>query len=75
MKQLKKISLQNLAQDEMAKREQEMLKGGACGCLGICACLYAGPQEGPNDSHYGGSPSFAMESINAIQNGYSTKYK
>lgn len=57
MKKLKKISLQNLVQDEMAKREQNMLKGGTCACVSVCLCHYAGTQEGPNDSYYGGSSS------------------
>lgn len=55
MKKLKKISLQNLVQDEMAERELNMLKGGTCVCSTGCPCAYAGSQTGPNDSYYGGS--------------------
>lgn len=64
MKKLKKISLQNLVQDEMAKREQNMLKGGVCACAGYCPCAYAGAQEGPNDSYYGGASTNANENAN-----------
>ncbi len=43
----------------MAKKEQNMIKGGQnCGCACLtnpCPCKYAGPQEGPDDSFYGGS--------------------
>ena len=55
MKKLKKISLQNLVQDEMAKREQNMLKGGVCACSTGCTCAYAGSQTVPNHSYFGGS--------------------
>lgn len=55
MKKLGKLNLHNLAQSEMAKREQNVIRGGACGCP--CPCSYAGPKEGPGDSHYGGSSS------------------
>ena len=67
MKKLKKISLQNLAQDEMAEREQNMLKGGACACISVCLCSYAGPQQGPNDSYYGGSSTHANGNANESQ--------
>lgn len=65
MKKLKKISLQNLVQDEMAKREQNMLKGGACACATGCGCAYAGEQSGPNDSYYGGSSTDDNADANA----------
>ena len=44
----------------MAKKEMNALKGGMacrceCHCVVTCPCKYAGPQEGPNDSFYGGS--------------------
>ena len=58
MKTLKKINLLNLGQTEMAKREEKLLQGGrgcACGCSTTCGCKYAGPQEGLDDSFYGGS--------------------
>ncbi len=58
MKALKKINLLNLSQTELEKREEEMLKGGrgcACGCADTCGCKYAGPQEGDDDSFFGGS--------------------
>lgn len=65
MKKLKKISLQNLVQNEMAEREQNMLKGGACACVSVCLCAYAGPQQGPNDSYYGGSSTSANDGANS----------
>lgn len=61
MKKLNKISLHNLGQAEMTKREQNFIKGGQCTCLcscfcsASCACKYEGPQEGSDDSHWGGS--------------------
>ena len=61
MKKLKKISLQNLVQDEMAKREQNMLKGGVCACSTGCPCAYAGSQTGPNDSYYEDHPLMTMQ--------------
>lgn len=67
MKKLKKISLQNLVQDEMAKREQNMLKGGACACVSVCLCAYAGAQEGPNDDYYGGASTSNNSSDNDAQ--------
>ena len=55
MKKLSRISLHT----EMAKREQNMLRGGSCSCTCTCGygcpCKYAGDKEGPNDSYYGGS--------------------
>lgn len=68
MKKLKKISLQNLVQNEMAKKEQDLLKGGctcACSCTYECGCKYAGAQEGPNDSYYGGSSTRDNGNANA----------
>lgn len=57
MKQLKKMSLISLTQSEMTKREQGFIIGGytTCACKINCPCLYAGDQEGPDDSYYGGS--------------------
>lgn len=58
MKKLTKINLLNLSQTEMAKRQENMLKGGEdlpCVCVFGCACRYAGDKEGPDDSFYGGS--------------------
>ena len=58
MKKLTKISLQNLSQSELAKKEQSLLKGGydlPGVCVISCLCRYAGEQEGPDDSYYGGS--------------------
>jgi len=71
MKKMKKISLHNLSQIELKKREQNLLKGGACACIGICLCLYAGPKENSNDSYYGGSSTNDNESANAGVNGNS----
>lgn len=57
MKKMTKISLHNLGQAELAEKEQKLLKGGVCVCVGgaYCPCRYAGSQEGPDDSFYGGS--------------------
>lgn len=58
MKTLKKISLHDLSQAEMTKREENMLKGGGDlpqVCVTTCGCKYAGDKEGDDDSFYGGS--------------------
>ena len=58
MTNLSKISLHNLSQAELTKREEALLKGGTvlpCVCVVGCRCLYEGPQEGPNDPYYGGA--------------------
>lgn len=62
MKKLGKLNLHNLSQAEIAKKEMNALKGGLscdcscmCQCSYSCECKYAGAQEGPNDSFYGGS--------------------
>lgn len=59
MKKLTKLSLHDLSQAELAKREQELIKGGQCACVSVCLCAYAGPQEGPEDDYYGGSSTDA----------------
>ena len=70
MKKLSKISLHNLSQAELAKREENLLKGGkSCACIGACLCMYAGDKEGDNDSFYGGSSSDDNNYTNAVQNG------
>lgn len=64
---LGKISLQNLSKAEMEKKEQNMLRGGQsckCNCFNNCPCKYAGAQEGPNDSYYGGSSTQSNQSAN-----------
>lgn len=64
---LGKISLQNLSKAEMEKKEQNMLRGGQtcyCACVNNCPCKYAGAQEGPNDSYYGGSSTQANKDAN-----------
>ena len=65
MKKLSKINLHNLSQAELSRREENLLRGGnepeidggtlPCVCVMACSCLYAGEQEGPDDSYYGGS--------------------
>ncbi len=58
MKKLSKISLHNLSQAELAKKGQNLLKGGIdlpTVCIVACACKYAGEKEDANDSFYGGS--------------------
>ena len=68
MKKLTKLSLHNLSQAEMAKREQNMLKGGYeidTVCVTSCACKYAGEPDGPNDSYHGGSSKNDSSSANS----------
>lgn len=61
MKNLSKLKLNNLSQNEIRKAEQKMVFGGDYTLPEVvvyakyCHCLYAGAQEGPNDSYYGGS--------------------
>ena len=60
-----RISLHNLSQAELSKREENLLRGGdgiveggqlPCVCIAGCSCLYEGEKEGPDDAYYGGSP-------------------
>lgn len=77
---LGKISLLQLSKAEMERREQNMLRGGnicMCECVGRCPCKYAGPQEGPDDSYYGGSSTEDNRTANGeklfaktFENGY-----
>jgi natural product precursor len=57
MKKLSKLKLTQLSKAELEERQMNVLKGGACPCTctAHCGCLYYGPQEGPDDSYYGGS--------------------
>lgn len=67
MKKLSRISLHNLSQAEMAKREQNLLKGGVdlpCVCALACTCRYAGPKENEYDSFYGGSSKSVSDDAN-----------
>ncbi len=57
MKQLNRIKLHKLSQAELAEKEEKLLVGGQCACIGFCPCAYAGDKEGPHDSFYGGAPS------------------
>ena len=69
MKKIGKLSLHDLSQAEIAKKEMNALKGGMmecrceCHCVVTCPCKYAGPQEGPNDPFYGGAS--ATDNANA----------
>lgn len=57
---LNKISLQNLSQAEMAKKEQNLLRGGRklCPCAGSCACTgYATSSSG----YYEGSNMMGLD--------------
>ena len=57
MKKLNRINLHKLSQAELAKREENLLRGGSslpCLCVIACPCKYAGAQEGPDDDFYGG---------------------
>lgn len=70
MKKLSKISLHNLSQAELVKREQNMLKGGGdfwTVCATNCGCKYAGDKEDSNDSYYGGSSTNDNSSANNIK--------
>lgn len=70
---LSKISLLQLSKAEMERREQNMLRGGnsvfvcVCGCRTKCGCMYAGPQEGPNDPYYGG---VCTENTSVVDDGF-----
>lgn len=64
MKKLSRISLHNLSQSEMAKREQNLLKGGVVICAGICSCKYEGKKEDDYDSFYGGSDTYSNGNAN-----------
>ena len=64
MKKMSRISLHNLSQAELAKREEKFLRGGdgtfnggTIGpvCVTPCPCLYEGPKENDQDAYYGGS--------------------
>lgn len=70
MKKLGKLNLHNLAQSEMAKREQNVIRGGVCGCVGVCYCKYAGEKEGPYDDFYGGSSTDDNGYANAEPSAY-----
>lgn len=79
MKKIGKLSLHNLSQAEIAKKEMNMLKGGQegcyciCNCYYACPCKYAGSQEGPDDSYYGGSSTNANHTANERNLMFSTK--
>lgn len=70
MKKLKKLSLHHLSQAEISKKEMSTLTGGGgwCTCRYLCncscPCRYAGAQEGPYDSYYGGSSTEANHDAN-----------
>ncbi len=73
MKRLKKINLSSLADDELSRRTQRMIVGGKeCRCKticnGSCGCKYAGSQQGPDDSFFGGSGTVDNSNANADQN-------
>lgn len=61
---LNKISLQNLSQAEMAKKEQNLLRGGngdyeLCPCISMCLCTgYATPES----DYYEGSNMISLDS-------------
>jgi len=62
MKNLSKLKLNSLSQNEIRKAEQKLVVGGDGYVLPEwvityvpCPCLYAGAQEGPNDAYYGGA--------------------
>lgn len=73
MKKLSRISLHNLSQAEMAKREQNLLKGGEYICVGLCSCKYEGKKEDDYDSFYGGSDTISNSNANGDINMKSNK--
>ncbi|MBC5632933.1 TIGR04149 family rSAM-modified RiPP [Parabacteroides hominis] len=72
MRELKRLSLHNLSQAEIAKKRQSLLKGGS-GSVSVClcGCRYAGGQSGPDDSYYGGSSDIDNGDANADKGLYS----
>lgn len=75
MKNLKSLKLHRLGEAEMTKREMNALTGGtlsvcvcccscSCSCSSSCSCKYAGEQEGPDDSYFGGSSTTDNSSAN-----------
>jgi len=71
MKKLRKLSLNNLTQNSISQNEQKKILGGdfvikecECTCTASCDCKYAGPQEGSDDSYYGGS----TREVSSVQN-------
>ena len=79
MKKLMRISLHNLSQAELSKREENLLRGGEytydggwlpCVCVVGCTCLYEGAQEGPDDQYYGGASKETSGAANGTN--YST---
>lgn len=70
MKKLTRIHLHNLSQAELAKKEENLLKGGFnCACAGgaYCPCAYAGKQTDKNDSYHGGSGTVANSEANFFE--------
>lgn len=64
MKELKRLSLHNLSKSEIAKKEQNFIKGGVCGCACTCSCSswnYGG-------NYYDTDPAYlSTENYNANQ--------
>lgn len=79
MKKLNRIKLTNLNRNEIADKEQRMLKGGSektCGCIGVCLEDMCGCFEGDgqlvlNSNNY--STSGIMNDVNANIDGMHTK--
>lgn len=69
MKKLSSLKLNQISENEMAKREMNLLRGGSC--TNGCSCAYAGPQCSSGDSYYGGSSIQANGNANvAAMNSY-----
>ncbi len=69
MKPIRKISLVSISKEELDRSTQRLLYGGkvcicTATCTSGCGCMYAGPQEGPDDSFYGGSSTAANNNAN-----------
>lgn len=67
MKKLTRIHLHNLSQAELAKREENMLKGGIdypCVCMMLCSCKYEGTPEKPSDYFHGTASKVDTDNAN-----------
>lgn len=79
MKKLNRIKLTTLDSNEIADREQRLLKGGSdklCGCIGVCVeemcgCIEDDGQLVLNSNNY--STTDILDEVNASIDGVNTK--
>lgn len=66
MKKLNKISLHNLSQAELAKREANLLRGGeyTCACAGGAICACSTDYEEGEPEYYTDPVTMYVEDIN-----------